>query len=165
MLKGVKVEVGVGPHNSKSDESSIGFDFNPSWFPSFATFLGLLIWPYRIVVELVEPLWHIQPSNPTIKLWKLTFSCPNKRWRPRRGERMKGIYMEIQSKWWVISIRHSVIKYEWYLEFESLAEKAWEDACETDDASTERVITGVHFIGELFIGKNLRKILQSVYHP
>ena len=60
-------------------------------------------------------------------------------------------------QWWVI-------KYEWYLEFESLAEKAWEDACETDDASTESVITGVHFIGEFFIGKNLRKILQSVYH-
>ena len=52
-----------------------------------------------------------------------------------------------------------------YLEFESLTEKAWEDACETDDASTESVITGVHFIGEFFIGKNLRKILQSVYHP
>ena len=46
-----------------------------------------------------------------------------------------------------------------YLEFESLTEKAWEDACETDDASTESVITGVHFIGEFFIGKNLRKIL------
>ena len=52
-----------------------------------------------------------------------------------------------------------------YLEFESLTEKAWEDACETDDASTESVITGVHFIGEFFIGKNLRKILQFVNHP
>ena len=50
-------------------------------------------------------------------------------------------------------------KYESYLEFESLTEKAWEDACETDNASTESVITGIHFIGEFFIGKNLRKIL------
>ena len=127
MLKGVKVEVGVGPHNSKSDESSrmshqsglilILLDFLllqhslDFWFDHIELKLILRVVSANLtptqfnllVVELVEPLWHIQPSNPTIKLWKLTFSCPNKRWRPKRGERMKGIYMEIQSKWWVIS--------------------------------------------------------------
>ena len=74
---------------------------------------------------------------------------------------MKGICMVIQSKSLFMSHKYEPLmshKYESYLEFESLTEKAWEDACETDNASTESVITGIHFIGEFFIGKNLRKI-------
>ena len=48
-----------------------------------------------------------------------------------------------------------------YLEFESLADEAWEDASATNDARTESMITGVHFICEFFIGKNLRKNLYA----